>query len=54
MAFIRKTEGTTTMIDVAVPLDWKVKHKDDALMKYEDIRIEILLEYDTKANVIIS
>ena len=27
---IDKTKGTATIIDVAEPLDWKVRHKEDS------------------------
>ena len=39
---IDKTKRTTTIMDVAVTLDWKVKDKEDEkIMKYRDRRIEI-------------
>ena len=38
---IDKTKRTTTIIDVAVPLDWKVKDKDEKIVKYQYLRIEI-------------
>ena len=37
---IDKTKRTTTAIDVAVPLDWKVKDKEDEkILKYQDLII---------------
>ena len=48
-----KTKRTTTMIDVAVPLDWKVKDKEDEkILKYQDLRIEIQKLLNIKAKVI--
>ena len=39
---IDKAMLATTIKDVAVHLDWKVKYKEDEkIMKYQDLRIEI-------------
>ena len=46
---IDKTKRTTTIIDVAVPLDWKGKDKvDKKVLKYQDLRIEIQKQWNTK------
>ena len=50
---IVKTKQTTTIIDVAAPLDWKVKDREDEkILKYRDLRIEIQTPWNTKAKVI--
>ena len=39
---IDKAKCTTTVIDVAALLDWNVKDKNEKILKYHDLRIEIL------------
>ena len=44
---------TTIVIDVAVPLDWKVKGKEDEkVLKYQDLGIEIQTPWNTKAKIV--
>ena len=38
--------------DVAFPLDWKVKDKIGEIFKYQEIRIEIWILWNTAAKVI--
>ena len=38
---IDKAKCTTTIIDIAVPLDWKVKDKEDEILKYLGLRMKI-------------
>ena len=38
---IDKTKRTTIIIDVAVSLDRKVKDKEDEMLNYQDLSIEI-------------
>ena len=52
IVLIDKTKGTTTIIAVAVCLDWNVKDKEDDILKLQDHRIEILKLRNIKAKVI--
>ena len=50
---IDKTRRPTTIIDVAVLLEWKDKDREDEkIWKYQDLRIEIHKLWNTKAKVI--
>ena len=51
---IDKKTRTTTIIDIAVPLDWKLKDKEDEkILKYQDLRMEIQKLWNTEAKLII-
>ena len=40
IVMISRTKHTTTMVDVAVPLDWKVRDKEDEeILEYQDLYI---------------
>ena len=40
IVIISRTKHTTTMVDVAVPLDWKVRDKEDEeILEYQDLYI---------------
>ena len=40
IVIISRTKHTTTMVDVAVPLDWKVRDKEDEeILEYQDLHI---------------
>ena len=47
-----KTKRTTTVIHVAVPEDLKVNDKEDKILKYQDLIIEIQKLWNTKAKVV--
>ena len=50
---VGKTKRTTTIIDIVVYLDWKVRDKADRnILKYQDLTIEIQKLINTKAKVI--
>ena len=50
---IEKAKHAATMIDVAVPLDWNVKDKENMILKYQELRIEIQKLLITKVKVIL-
>ena len=52
MVVIDKTKRTNAVIDVAVPLGWKVKDKEDEnILKYHDLKTKVKKLWKTKAKV---